>query len=97
MQCLSDWFQFSKLIEWTCSQLKAVTKIDEFVNSITSSDDLSSFLMELSSLLNGNIKYNLLLVCLLRCYYKSISVYKLIIYSVNVSYWGHVIIIVRNI
>lgn len=42
---------FTKIVEWVSKELQVLYKLDEHVNAITSSDDSSSFLMELSSFL----------------------------------------------
>ncbi|GLG94523.1 Uncharacterized protein GBIM_01726 [Gryllus bimaculatus] len=43
--------EFSQLIEWISKELKTLCSLEEHVNAITSADDSSSFLLELSSFL----------------------------------------------
>lgn len=42
---------YTKLIEWICKELKMLCKLEETVNAISSEDDSSNFLMEISSFL----------------------------------------------
>lgn len=43
--------QYTGLIEWICRELKVLCKLEETVNAVTSEDDATNFLMELSSFL----------------------------------------------
>lgn len=42
---------YTELVEWICKELKVLCKLEETVNSISSEDDTSNFLVELSSFL----------------------------------------------
>jgi len=52
-ELLGKWPSYSQVVSWVCNELKAVMKIDEAVNVIQASADVSIFQLELSSLLKG--------------------------------------------
>lgn len=43
--------EYTGLVEWLSKELKILCKLDEHVNAVTSAEDSSSFLLELSSFL----------------------------------------------
>jgi hypothetical protein len=49
--------EYTGLVEWLSKELKTFCKLDEHVNAISSSEDSSSFLLELSSFLKELGKY----------------------------------------
>jgi hypothetical protein len=43
--------EYTGLVEWLSKELKILCKLDEHVNAVSSAEDSSSFLLELSSFL----------------------------------------------
>lgn len=43
--------EYTGLVEWLSKELKALCKLDEHVNAVSSAEDSSSFLLELSCFL----------------------------------------------
>lgn len=60
--------EYTGLVEWLSKELKILCKLDEHVNAVTSAEDSSSFLLELSSFLKELGKctkklYRVVLLC----------------------------------
>jgi hypothetical protein len=49
--------EYTGLVEWLSKELKTLCKLDEHVNAVSSAEDSSSFLLELSSFLKELGKY----------------------------------------
>lgn len=55
--------EYTGLVEWLSKELKTLCKLDEHVNAISSAEDSSSFLLELSSFLKELGKYTKKKLC----------------------------------
>ena len=49
--------EYTGLVEWLSKELQTLCKLDEHVNAVSSAEDSSSFLLELSSFLKELGKY----------------------------------------
>lgn len=54
--------EYSRLVEWLSKELKFLCSLDEHVNAIISSEDSSSFLLEVSSFLKELGKHDFICV-----------------------------------
>lgn len=74
--------EYTGLVEWLSKELKTLCKLDEHVNAVSSAEDSSSFLLELSSFLKELGKctkkklYCVVLLCLQNTVYNCIVLSK---------------------
>lgn len=43
--------EYTQLVEWICKELKSLCNLDETVNAVSTEDEASNFLIEISSFL----------------------------------------------
>jgi len=53
---LSDWALFSEVVKWVTTEIKAVCQVDEEISLVKDAADVSTFKIELTSMLNGKTK-----------------------------------------